>query len=181
MFYSSEETTINSLIDDWNASMEQNIKIIQDENMKLQQDYDAKKISPHEFLAGWQPLPQALNHPGSEWSKWFLRNWGWSLLSRQSDAQASLPYDHPDMVQARAQVAELSTRTHGALIINFDQLWRASWQFGGKLLYKGREDTGKRVQRKRAPKRIEKKLHCVKGARRSITVPQFEIASFWGG
>jgi len=176
-FACSEDQTVSSLITDWNASLEQNKIIIEEANQQLKAKLDAKEIDPKQFLIGWQPVPQFLRSPGLQWSKWFLRSWGWSLLSRQSDAQASLPYDHYDMVQARAKVAKMTAEDniHPGLIINFDQLWRASWQFGGKLLYKAREHAGQRVARRKAPKRTEKKLHSVKGARRSITVTCFNL------
>eukprot|EP00435_Cladocopium_sp_Y103_P041849 s3536_g11.t1 len=159
----AEDSTITSLVQDWNASLEQNGKIIEDSNAKLKQQLEAGVIDPREFLAGFQPAPRPVEPPSQQWSKWFLRAWGWSLLSRQSDAQQTLPYEHYDMVQARSQVADIAKEAHGALIINFDQLWRASWQFGGKLLYKDRAKSGLRAARKKAPKRMEKKLHSIKG------------------
>ena len=118
-FACSEDQTVSSLITDWNASLEQNKIIIEEANQQLKAKLDAKEIDPKQFLIGWQPVPQFLRSPGLQWSKWFLRSWGWSLLSRQSDAQASLPYDHYDMVQARAKVAKMTAEDniHPGLII----------------------------------------------------------------
>ncbi len=172
--------TIASLVADWNAAIEGNKQIVDNANAALQDQFDRGTISGQALIKGLKPSPQPLKAPPLAWSKWFLRTWGWSMLSRQSDAQASLPYDHWDMKHAREKVASLASSmgVHPALIINWDQLWRASWQFGGKLLWKPRSATGKRIHRQKAPKRIEKKLHAVKGARRSITEAKFHLAFF---
>ena len=163
--------TIISLIDDWNNSLEKNRDIIELNNKELKQSLEEGKIEPEVFMKSFQPVPTAVKHPSISWSRWFLRSWGWSLLTKQSDAQLSLPFEHYDMVQARSLVASMVDvhKVHPALLVNFDQLWRSSWQCSGKLLFKDRGHAGKRVHRAKAPKRMEKKLHAVKGARRSVT------------
>lgn len=176
---SIQDVTIASLVADWNASLEKNQEIVEAANEELKQQFDNGNISAQAYLKGLRPSPQKVKPPSLTWSRWFLRVWGWSLLSRQSDAQASLPYDSFDMQQARARVASLTKESgvHPALIINYDQLWRASWQFGGKLMWKARSGIGKRMARKKAPKRAEKKLHSVKGARRSVTAARISPAN----
>lgn len=169
---------MSSLVKDWNEKLASNRTIIEAANQQLREQYNDGKIDPREYLAAYQPVPEPLKLPNISWAKSFLRTWGWSLLSRQSDAQAALPFEHADMVAARAKVAKMTSeeKVHEALIINFDQLWRACWQWGGKLLYKDRANTAKRTCKKAAPKRLDKKLRCVKGARRSVTVPRFDVS-----
>lgn len=176
---SIQDVTIASLVVDWNASLEKNQEIVSASNEELKQQLDNGTISAQAYLKGLRPVPEKLKPPSVGWSRWFLRVWGWSLLSRQSDAQASLAYDSFDMQQARAKVDSLTKEkgVHPALIINYDQLWRASWQFGGKLMWKARSGIGKRLPRKKAPKRCEKKLHAVKGARRSVTEARIILAN----
>ena len=61
---------------------------------------------------------------------------------------------------------------HKFLILNYDQLWRNCWQMSRyKLCFKNRSGAGKRVRKVAAGMRADKKIHSVRGSRRSITVP----------
>lgn len=53
---------------------------------------------------------------------------------------------------------------HPALCLNFDQLWRSCYQFGGTLLYKDRSKVGKRTHKSKAPKKVDKTIAHSKGS-----------------
>ena len=59
---------------------------------------------------------------------------------------------------------------HPGLILNFDQVWRAAFQWTGKLWYKDRNQVAERGMAKKAPGALNKKHVYVKGSRRSLTV-----------
>ena len=83
------------------------------------------------------PRPRKLRTPDRRWGSWFLKKYGWSLLSRSSDQQQSLPYSHDDMRVAREDYQKLlQSGVHGALILNYDQLWRCCWSHNSRLMFK---------------------------------------------
>lgn len=173
-----EVVTAKSLVEDWNKMLEENKQIIQDSNQSLKQMYEKGTISAASLCEAWKPLPKPVSPPGYRWSRWFLKQYGWSLLSRQPDNQAWLPYEHSDMIAARAYVNGLveQEKVHPATILNYDQLWRCCWSFSGKLMMKDRTKMQKRSRRGKIHKRVDKKLHAVKGNRRSVTVSRLHTA-----
>lgn len=168
----AQVATAADLVKDWNNALEANREIIKEANLALKKKLEDKEISPTAFIAAYQPEPQLVKEPRLPWGRWFLREYGWSLLSRCSDSQAWLPFNHPEMVQARATVRALFEEkgVHPCCLLNFDQLWRQCWSYSGKLLMKERNHMGKRTKRSKCHKRADKKLHTVKGNRRSMTV-----------
>lgn len=124
------------------------------------------------------PIPQLIDPPGAIWAQWFKEAYGWSLLTRRGDDQQWLPYHHPDMVQSRAATQALidEQEVNKFLILNYDQIWRSSWSMEHhKLHYKVRSKAGKRGSKRKAPHQEAKKVHAVKGSRRSMTVAKFEL------
>ena len=121
------------------------------------------------------PRPRKLRTPDRRWGSWFLKKYGWSLLSRSSDQQQSLPYSHDDMRVAREDYQKLlQSGVHGALILNYDQLWRCCWSHNSRLMFKA-GNAGKATPRKAAPARANKKVDAVKHARRGVTA----LTSSW--
>lgn len=163
-------------MNDWNNELEENAKIIEQANQALKAEYDRGEISVKGLLEGWQPVPKKVTPPRSNWGRWFLKQYGWSLLSRAPDSQSWLPFDCSEMIQARDSVRKLTTESgvHAAMILNYDQLWRNSWSFSGKLLMKDRATKGLRRNRTKTDKHTNKKLHTVKGNRRSVTVSRLQ-------
>lgn len=152
--------------------MDENSKIIEEANEALEAAYGRGEISAQGLMEGWQPIPKKVTPPRSSWGHEFLKRYGWSLLSRAPDSQTWLPYDCSEMIQARESVKQLTTsaNVHPAMILNYDQLWRNSWAFSGKLLMKDRAKKGVPGTRSKADKHANKKLHTIKGNRRSVTV-----------
>ena len=116
------------------------------------------------------PKPRPLKPPSRQWASWFLRQYGWSLLSRGNDTQLSLPYCHEDMRRAREAYRALvdDKGVHGALVLNFDQLWRTAWGSNSKLLFKT-GCPGEPSQKSKAGARTSKKIDAVKHQRRGMT------------
>ena len=86
------------------------------------------------------------------------------------------------MQRSRQETMELIAKAgvHRYLLLNYDQLWRAAWTPSGskfKLHYKHRSGAGKRVPKRRAGAREDKKIHSVRGSRRSITVAWLALVS----
>ena len=118
------------------------------------------------------------------WIRWWRQAFGWSLLTRGGDDQQWLPWDSPDMVRSRQETLELIQEkgVHPYLVLNYDQLWRQSWSTSKfKLHYKHRSGAGKRVAKRKAGAREDKKIHAVRGSRRSITVtlPLLVNIDYW--
>lgn len=145
-------------------------------NNELLQKLSKKEISPEAVMAGWMEEPKRIEYPSESWCYHFKRKWGWSLLSAGSSSQQSLPYSHPDMESVRQYVNGLRAEgVHGALILNFDQVWRAAFRSEGRLLYKHRGKVGQRGGKRKAPQHLNKKLGYIKGSRRSLTVPSLNF------
>lgn len=174
---------MQAVVRDWNKSVESTRARVEAANAKLLDDVRSQKLDPETLLRAWLPVPRPLAAPSVHWARWFLKGWGWSIFSKASDSQGWLPYDHCDMEATRQRMRDMlvSGQCHGAMVLNFDQLWRSCWAFGGKLLYKSRSKKGEKHQRCRAPKKHDKKLHTVKGARRGITVPWMLLSRFDSG
>lgn len=166
--------TIEGLVRDWNKNIPNMAQAVKQSNQVLLDEMESGQLEAEAVIKAWMPTPSELPLPGSRWARWFLKEWGWSWLSRASDTQSWLPYSHPDMKAQRERLKTLlvSGRVHPALVLNFDQLWRSCYQFGGTLLYKERKRVGSKSKRCKAPKKSDKKLHMVKGARKGITEPQ---------
>ena len=140
-------------------------------NKKILEKVDSKELAPFAALRGLLPVPKRVPNPSLSWCRRFLSNYGYSLLTSGSSAQAWLPYHHPDMLASREHLKQmLAESVHPALVINYDQVWRTAFTFGGKLVWKPREEAGKRSKRKKLSQRDDKKHHYIKGSRRSITV-----------
>ena len=163
--------TMQGLIRDWNSNISEMEAVVTEANEEIMRQIDAGTMSLEAGVAAWNPLPKKLAMPNARWARWFLKEWGWSFLSRNSDSQTWLPYSHVDMEAMRQRIRRLieDSKVHGALLLNFDQLWRSCYQWNWTLLYKQRKHTCKRVPRQKAPKRADKKLHTIKGARKGIT------------
>lgn len=174
---SIQATTIQNLVQDWNKNIANAIDKVKAHNQMLSQEMDAGRLSPQTVMQQWLPVPTLVQQPSVQWARWFLKEFGWSLLARGDGSQGWLAYNHCDMVATRAKVEGLISKRgcHPALILNYDQLWRSCYQWGGRLLYKHRKNKGMRAKKKRAPKTMGKKHHAVKGARRGITA----ITSTW--
>ena len=124
-------------------------------------------------MASHMDIPREISRPGVGWAKWWKESFGWSLLTRRGDDQQWLPYHHPDMAQSREATSALVQEddVHKFMILNFDQIWRSSWSMEHhKLHYKDRRAAGCRMKKKKIPHREAKKVHAVKGSRRSMTV-----------
>ena len=123
MFVLAKADTARSLIHDWNTNIESIGEEVKLHNAQLIQDFRDGKLHPVAFQKGLEPLPKRLKEPSKSWCQWFRQAWGWSMLSRSSDTQAWLSYDHPDMVMAREAVRELETvhGCHDGMIINCRQ------------------------------------------------------------
>ena len=83
------------------------------------------EIHPKALAKMIEPLPTKMKPPSAAWCQWFRVAWGWGMYCRSSDAQAWLPFDHPDMVASRNAVQSLIAEgTHPGMILNYDQIWR---------------------------------------------------------
>lgn len=154
--------------------MEERIKLVEEWNASLKADFHNGKISAEAALKGYERIPAKLSYPSLSWVRWWKSAWGWSMLTRAGEESSWLPFSHPDMVQSREHTMSLinEKHVHPYLILNYDQLWRNCWQMSRhKLCYKSRHGTGRRVGKTAADMRTDKKLHSVKGSRRSVTAP----------
>ena len=177
--FNSQALTINSLIDDWNAAIPAMAKLVQDHNDEIHSQYERGEISAEAALAAKETVPKALSHPTESWVRAWKRSWGWAMLARSSDDSSWLPYSHADMELARSEVHKLVSQhgVHPYLILNYDQVWRNCWSLSKTpLCYKSRAMAGQRAKKAKLGSRIDKKLHSIRGARRSITVSCTNIA-----
>ena len=165
---------------DWNKTVPDMAGKVEESNREILANVEAGNLEPEAVIDLWMPTPKELPLPKRQWAHWFLQQYGWSFLSRSSDTQSWLPFNHPDMKMTRQRLVDLisSGKVSGSLILNFDQVWRSCYQFGGKLLYKDRTKVRQRSKRSKAPKRSDKKLHTVKGGRRGITDSWIQCSSF---
>ena len=169
-----QEETFAALIEDWNDSIESTIDAVKRFNEDVINKFKAKEISGEAMLAAIEPEPKKVLLPSKTWIYWWRIAWGWSLLTKSPEDQAYLEYQHPDMDAARQAISALITSEgcHGAMLLNYDQIWRNSYQVSKfKMLFKQRANFGGRTKRTKASGRESKKCHSVKGARRSMTVP----------
>lgn len=164
---------MKELIDMWNANLESTQKMVKEWNDKIIQQFQAGELLPEACLAALEMVPETIPYPSRAWAQWFKATWGWSYITRQNNESQYLGYDHPDMLAARQRVEELHTvhQVHKGLILNFDQLWRNCFATGRyRMCYKDRAMKGVRTKRKRMGPRVDKKVHTVRGARKSLTV-----------
>ena len=169
-----QEETFATLIADWNDSIEDTIAAVKLFNEDIIKKFKAKEISGEALLAAIEPEPKKVALPSKTWIYWWRMTWGWGLLTKSPEDQAFLEYQHPDMDTARAAISGLMTsdKCHPAMLLNYDQIWRNSYQVSKfKMLFKQKEVIGARSKRTKASGRESKKCHAVKGARRSMTVP----------
>ena len=167
-------------MDEWNKNLETLIARVQEANHSLRSQLESGEITEQRLLGEWEPMPRMIPRPGINWARWFLKTWGWSSLSRGSDNQQALTYNHPDMEIVRCRVKALfqTHQIHNALALNFDQLWRCCWQWSARMLFKDRANKGRRCGKKKAPKTQDKKLNAIKGGRAGITVPRPLVMSY---
>ena len=163
--------TIAGLISDWNESAESSAKEVEAYNANVLNQYKEGSIHPKALEAAFEPMPQKLKQPSRSWCQWWRMAWGWSMLTRSADSQQWLPYEHADLQATRDHVADLlATGTHGGLVLNWDQIWRNSYDVSKfKVAYKTRANVGKRTRRTRPNPQFDKKSHAIKGARKSMT------------
>lgn len=167
----SKARTAESLVEDWNASLEETRQRIMAHNEDAIAQYKNGDLHPKTLSKMIEPLPTRLKPPSAAWCQWFRVAWGWSMYSRSSDAQAWLPFDHADMAASRTAVQSLvSEGVHPGLILNYDQIWRNNFNAAKfKVPFKGRHHFGRRARRVRPHASFDKKSHAVKGSRRSLT------------
>lgn len=168
---------MESLLNDWNSSTEDRAVAVQKWNQSIEQDYKDGKISAEAVIAGILPVPEKIKPPTPAWVRWWKASWGWSMLSRSGDTQGWLPFAHEDMCRSREQTRQLLAEgCHKFLCLNYDQLWRSAWNMGQhRLCFKDRQFKGKRVAKRKVTAHADKKVHHVKGSRRSITDSLFQI------
>lgn len=171
----SQEHTACNLVKNWNLILNETIDMVKQQNESFKELHRSGSISSGSLAKLLQPLPKPVPKPTERWARHYLKNFGWSLLSA-SPEQASLPYNHPDMELYRSQIAHMvqSGKVHKHLILNFDQIWRCAFNVKSKLLWKRRGQVGQRSKKRKVPKTLEKKRHCVRGARKSVTAPSFK-------
>lgn len=165
--------TMNSLIDDWNQALDSTVALVDEHNKNIAEAYRNDKLLPEAMLDAIVDKPQKISYPGHSWLRWWKSQWGWTLLSRAADSQSWLPYHHNDMQQARDTVADLmqSKGVHPNLILNYDQIWRNAFTADkAPLMHKERSGMGRKTAKKKIPAHGDKKIHSIRGARRSITV-----------
>ena len=160
------------MVDDWNKSLEENISRVRQYNESVVERYKAGELHAEAVQGAFLPLPKKLKVPSQSWARYWRSKWGWSMLTRGSNEQEWLGYNHPDMKLSRDSFQEMiESGCHPGLILNFDQLWRACWATSKfKLAYKPRGLAGERSSKQKAGPRLDKKVHSVKGSRRSMTV-----------
>ena len=110
----------------------------------------------------FQPLPRKLKVPSQSWARFWRSKWGWSMLTRGSNEQEWLGYNHPDMKLSREAFQEMiGSGVHPGLILNFDQLWRACWATSKyKLAYKARSNAGVRTSKKKTRSKVRQESAC---------------------
>jgi len=148
------------------------VKRVREHNQEVIQKYRNGSLHSSAVNGSFEPEPKRLKTPSQSWARYWRSQWGWSMLTRGSNDQEWLPFGHPDMANARQMTKELFTKhgVHPGLVLNFDQLWRACWCTSRyKLAYKPRQYGGIKTQKKKAGPRYDKKIHTVKGSRRSMT------------
>lgn len=159
-------------MDSWNSAVDQSREMVEMQNKQLKEKHDAGELSAEALVQALEALPEALKKPDEKWCRNFSKRFGWHLLSPSTE-QASLPYDHPDMQQYRQRYQEMvRSGVNPDLILNFDQVWRTAFSWSGRLQWKPRGKVGMVAKKGKVPKRLDKKRHAVRGARKSLTVPR---------
>ena len=168
----TEVATIGDLIEDWNAGLDVRREKVRRFNEELKDKYQNGELRAEALEASILPEPREVRKPGREWVYQWRQAFGWSMLTRTSDAQAWLPFHDADMAMARDYVNSLPSRgVADGLVLNFDQVWRQSFDTHRyKLAFKPREGRGKRMKKVRPNGRFDKKAYVVKGARKGLTV-----------
>ena len=165
----SKERTARHLVENWNEGLKESVKLVKEQNENFRAMHERKEISTSALCSALLPEPTPVPMPDQNWCRKFSQQFGWSLLSGSSE-QASLPYSHPDMQLFRHTFQSmLASGVNKHLVLNFDQLWRCAFNVTGKLRWKPRVNVGKRSAKTKAPKRLDKKRHAVRSARRSLT------------
>lgn len=165
---------MESLIQDWNMSLSDRCALVDSWNEDLMARYRNGEVLAETVLDILEPKPERLTDPSQSWIRAWKAQWGWSMLTRQGEEGAWLPYSSSDMEIARNQVKEMFSKKncHRFLLLNYDQLWRNHWSASRhKLCYKARSGAGKRVRKTAIGMKVDKKVHAVKGSRQSVTVP----------
>ena len=169
---SSQAATIGDLVNDWNGTLEHRREAASCHNLALWKQVENGEVEASAALEGLLPIPERITPPAESWCKWFRQVYGWSLLGRSTENAQWLPYQHPDMVAARAAIQALMTEKgcHGGMLLNVDQVWRRAFDNKTRFMHKSRESVGARGKRRKASRTIDKKAHFVQGSRRSVTV-----------
>lgn len=175
----AEAKTLADLIDDWNRTLDERCEVVKAANAEVGRKYKEGLLLPEAAIEALQPLPERLQYPSESWVRWWKSSWGWSMLQRSADDQQYLPYGHQDMAMARKLVKDMfeveDPPVHRYLLLNYDQVWRSCYSNSKyKLCYKDRSGAGQRARKKAIPRRLDKKLHTVKGSRASLTASWFE-------
>lgn len=143
---------------------------VEEHNAKILKSKEEGKLTVKGFEQSLLPVPAQVINVGEKWCRDYIDRFGWSLLSVSSQ-QACLPYNHAEMKMFRDHFRDMvDSGVERYLILNFDQVWRCAFSWSGKLQYKPRELVGKRGSKRQVDKRVDKKRHAVRGARRSLTV-----------
>ena len=143
---------------------------MEEHNATILKQKEDGKITVKDLTQSMLPVPVRVSNIGEKWRRDFIDRFGWSLLSVSSQ-QACLPYNHAEMKMFRDHFRDMvNSGVEKHLILNFDQVWRCAFSWNGKLQFKPRELVGKRGSKRQLDKRIDKKRHAVRGARRSLTV-----------
>lgn len=162
---------MRSLVDDWNSCLDHMVEKVKAWNATLLQKFTDGLVTPEHVMNGLEPIPQGLRYPSEHWCRDFKLNYGWSMLTRGSSEAQWLGYCHPDMQSSRDDFQEAMKSCHGALCLNFDQVWRNSWNTSAfKMFHKSCDAIGIRGRRKTPGRREDKKVHHVKGSRKAMTV-----------
>ena len=168
----TEAKTLEGLIVDWNCTHSQRVELVRRYNKELQDRLQNGEVSHETALRGILPEPKVVPAPSEAWVRHWKDVWGWSMVTRGGDEQQWLPWNHPDMVQSREDTRALISKenVHKFLILNYDQVWRTAWQMSRhKLAFKPRASKGLRGKKKACGPKESKKVHAVRGSRRSLT------------
>ena len=145
--------------------------MVQKWNDEIMRKFEKGDIHAAAAIEGYLPPPRPVEAPSLAWVRKWKSSWGWSMLTRSADESTWLPYNHVDMQQSRARTAQMIAEgVHRFLILNYDQLWRNSWCMSKhKIAWKDRQAVGTRARKCPAGARQDKKIHAVRGSRRSMT------------
>lgn len=169
--------TLSSLVEEWNATVDDSVQKVEDYNKEVTEKFHKGEVHAKALMQSLQIPPKKLKCPSRSWARWWRAQFGWTMLTRGTSDSQWLPYHHADMVASRMQTRKvLEEECHGGLMLNMDQLWRASWSTSKfKMAYKPRKFAGGKAKKGRHGPRLDKKIHCIKGARRSVTVSWLKI------